>query len=456
MDNYTIGDYWSAIYRRAWLVLCVTAIAGVVSWQASVRIEPLYEAQAVFYVPSEITAADSATSVSAARMPQISREFGKSYAAPLVNRDARATIHEQFPRKSMDALERDVDVTIGRDSHIAVNVRDRDPELAARIANAYVEYFNAFHRETSRQDVARTDKDLREQILLAEAQLQQALVQRQQFREKHDVASLGSALVELERQRTKARENRDATLVEIASRKDEIASLKDELSLESEAYGESELVVASATTDALRERIAQLEVELAGKRVEFKETHPDALAIEKQLAEARAQLASEIARIQESHTKFPGSLHEMLRRQLATASIEHRLLQARLTAYEELVAELDGEIARIPALLTEADRLDDAVADVQATRDSLRGTRRELQSNALRFRSAAVPVARAVPPVTPVFPILPLNIGVAALAGLIVGSLYALLLEYAKVSGRLRRLRQIQSSEIARALANEP
>lgn len=454
-DEYTIGDYWSAIYRRKWTIYCVLASAVITSALFSFLIPPKYEARAVFYVPDDVSTSTeiSGKEIGKARTPSGDMDKAKGHTGVLKGNDAREYIHGRFPGKSVDELDRDVDFSVGREGLIRVYARDGNPQMAADVSNAYVDYFNEFITRASDDDLNVSLSRMGLEIKEADQRLLQAMDARREFQEKHSISSLQTEKEELERQRIKFQENLKSALIDGQSIGQQLKSMESQRTAESQLYREGEFALKTNVIDSLQETISQIEVELAGKSSYYKPSHPEIVSLNKKHAAAKEGLKNEIEQAILSRTKRPDSLHEDLRRRLTVLLADKRATEAKVGALKKVLGEIDQKIQRIPAILAESDRMDETVKQYAASKQTLETSRENLRAGALRFKRIGILVETAKPPRKPVFPIWWLNIAVAALMGLLAGIMYALLLENIETRRRMRGLEEAEMQEWARELA---
>jgi uncharacterized protein involved in exopolysaccharide biosynthesis/CheY-like chemotaxis protein len=454
-DEYTIGDYWFAIYRRKWSIYCVLASALVTSALFSFLIPPKYEARAVFYVPDDASSSTeiSGREIGRARTPSGDMDKAKGYTGVIKGNDAREFIHGRFPGKSVDELDRDVDFSVGREGLIRVYVRDGNPKLAADVANAYVGYFNEFITRASDDDLEVSLSRMGLETKEADQKLLQAMEARREFQEKHSISSIQTEKEELERQRLKFQENLKSAMIDGQTIAQQLKSMESQRNAESLLYREGEFALKTNVIDSLQETISQLEVELAGKSSYYKPSHPEIVSLNKKLAAAKEGLKNEIGQAILSKTKRPDSLHEDLRRRLTIHLADKKATEAKVGALKKVLGEIEQKIQQIPAILAESDRMDETVKQYTVSKQTLETSRENLRAGALRFKRFGILVETAKPPRNPVFPIWWLNIAVAALVGLLAGIMYALLLENIDTRRRMRRLEEAEMQEWARELA---
>lgn len=391
-QDKTLYDYWMVCYRRRLtiLVLVSTAVAGALLISAS--LPPVYEARAMFYVPSSATTQRSNTGDTAIPLPASNQDDAKANIGILKGRDALRAMAQRFPARSTDALQRDVDFTAGRDGIIQVYVRDRDPARAAAIANAYPQYFNDFLGARMQQRGEPKIQALRARITEVAAQLLALGVGRRQL------ATLTSSA--LDGQALELVKNREALLKELDDLKGAIAARSA-----SRSRGERLRVAASPVIDELERQLDEIDLDLAKLRVRTLPNHPDQVAL--------------VARRAVAQTTLLLKLDELNARDAARAEIVTGMLASR-----------DRRVKAIPDHQNRLAEIDQQLADLRAAMSFLKNSLEELLLASTRSPQVGIVIESAELPAVPVFPIAWLNAVVAALVASLVGILYALLLEY--------------------------
>jgi uncharacterized protein involved in exopolysaccharide biosynthesis len=175
-------DHLGAHARKAILWALALAAAG---YLGSFLIPPIYQATAVILPPDddELTAALSLSRrAGAGGLGALSRLGSGTYftqadiaLATLRSRSLYATIVKQFElqarykKKSLDDAIRELkdksSVRIATDGTIAVSVRDRDPERAAGMANAFFAKLDEFNRTFRASKARRTREFLERRVV---------------------------------------------------------------------------------------------------------------------------------------------------------------------------------------------------------------------------------------------------------------------------------------------------
>lgn len=158
----TLSDYWMAMYSRKWIILAVALSSTAFAYGISHYMADVYEAKASFYFPANL-APSPFTGASQQKLAQLpmrpvpeEREAGV-HLGVLRSRDMALRVAQRFPERGITFFRRNVDFVTSPEFFVDIYVRDHDPRLAARIANAYVEEFRHFHidklKEVARRSV---------------------------------------------------------------------------------------------------------------------------------------------------------------------------------------------------------------------------------------------------------------------------------------------------------------
>ncbi len=211
--DLSLSGYLSALYRMRFVIVLTTVSAGIFGYYFSTTFEPRYEAVSQFYIPETATRSGRAEDeLPAAPVPSGNRD-GVTAAVSLLRTDElRRRVHALAPAKPFPELDLDVDPVVERSSMVHVFVRDRDPQVAADVANAYFDAFVTFIEEEQsiRQSlsldrvlarleeldteialVAQSDRDRMERLL----NLRETLTTTQQNLEKQSLSSAPAAIM---------------------------------------------------------------------------------------------------------------------------------------------------------------------------------------------------------------------------------------------------------------------
>lgn len=402
MNDKTLFDYWMICYRRRLSILVLVATAALGALFIGASLPSVYEARAMFYVPSSATGQRSNTGDTAIPLPASNQDDAKANIGILKGRDALRAIHAQFPTKSIDALQRDVDFTAGRDGIIHVYSRDRDPKQAAAIANAYLTHFNRFLNEQMQLRGAPKIFSLKQRMVEVSKQLQEISSTRQALASAVGSPALEAEVLELVREREGLNKELDELRGAIKARAG------------AEQRGERTRMSATPAVDELERELARIDIDLSKARMQTMRNHPEQMAL----------------------TERREVTQEALRQKLRNLTAGD---QARADTVEVMLAKRERRLKAIPDFQARISELDQQYRDLRGAMSFLKTNLEEVSIASVRAPQVGISVETAQAPEVPVFPIAWLNVLVAVVVGTLAGMLYALLLDYIDESAQRRR-----------------
>ena len=182
----TAGDLLDVVRRNARLLVVNVAACTLIALAVSLLLPKWYEGSAVLLPPTE----DELTSSAIGQF--LPRGFGgiripgaptlaDLFVAVLKSRTVADRIVERFDliarykqrdrEKAAKELNSHVSFSVGNEGTIAIVVEDRDPKVAAAMANAYVEELDRFNRETRSTSAKRTRAFIEERLNIAKRDL---------------------------------------------------------------------------------------------------------------------------------------------------------------------------------------------------------------------------------------------------------------------------------------------
>lgn len=185
MFDRSFSDYWTALYRRRYAIVVVVLSSTVFAWALSKYIPPRYEAEAIFYVPSDATRSASDRETPAIALPTGDRDGARAQGAILHTHDALARMHELFPDKSANDIGRDLDIVAARNSLISVYVRDKSPVVAADMANSFITLFNDMSSLATARDADTSLQKIEAELTTVSSQLEDAWNDQRGLENRH-------------------------------------------------------------------------------------------------------------------------------------------------------------------------------------------------------------------------------------------------------------------------------
>ncbi|MQL53504.1 lipopolysaccharide biosynthesis protein [Desulfofundulus thermobenzoicus] len=284
-------------------------------------------------------------------------------------------------------LSGQIKATVVKDSNlIDVRVQNRDPQLAARIANALNEEYLKLLSEKNQEQMSRSVTFLKDQRAATEKELQNAVEELKKFQAQ----PRGVAVLEQE----------------FKKKSEDLAGY------------ESQLKMAGVELDQLTAGVSSLEGELSstpkmvavekedpatGKTVTMQDLNPVYTALAQKLGEKKAALAEKSAQVQGLQGVVDGLRQEL----------------------DKLQAELTGKKLQQDKLQSEVDRLKQTVETL-----AQKTTETQIAKSVNLGDTSVVVVSDAGVPSRPIKPNKKLNIAVALVLGLLASTALAFVLEH--------------------------
>lgn len=446
MRDRTLLYYWLILYRRKWMVLFTALSSTVFAYFFSQMLPPIYEAKAVFFVPSAPNlvsfAGDSATTglLQVPLFPTPDDDVAGLYLGLLASRNFREEVAKKFPQKTANEIGRDADFVMSVHYYIEIFARDKDPQLAADIANEFYHQFNRFQNTVIRQQLAETRRTLQEAIDRTQTAAGDARRELAEFQKSNQLLSVALEAKQLMSRQSRLLQDLNASLVQLGETEQKIRSTEEQMKFEQALYVPGELVSSSPLIELLQLKLTEILVKIAALTTELTADHPDVLATQAQYDETRARIEEEFLRIVSSQSKEAGSLFENLRRSLVATLVERQTLEARVRTQRESLDVMDWEVERFPSVEIESGILERRIAEQDRRLITLLEKKAEVLSQESWKKRSGVLVDAASPPPRPAYPILLLNLLVGGVLGLIVGILYVFFLEYVQDVVRASKL----------------
>ena len=311
--------------------------------------------------------------------------------APMISRDAQA-----------NRLLKDLDVQPSRESSVLyVTYKSRDPQTAARIANAFVQAYTETNLELKTQPARETAAWFDQQLDELRNNLADAQTRLSKYRQSRGIVSLDDKL-----------DNENARLTElstqlVAAQAQAFASQ----SQQSTSSNSSASVVNNQLIQNLKSELARAEAKLGNLAERVGKNYPEYQRVEAEVASLRSQLNNEI-----------GVTRQSLNTSMTAARQQEGALRAALAEQKAKVLKLNAERDGGAVLARE-------VEGAQKLYDQALQRYGQTRMEGHAGQTEIAVLSSAVVPTTPASPRLGLNMALAVALGTLLGIGLALLRE---------------------------
>jgi tyrosine-protein kinase Etk/Wzc len=207
MSDLVPADLLAALRGRIRFLAVNVIVVTLAALVLSLLLPKWYQARAVLLPPSDEDMGSSLTSLlprgfGAMRIPGTPSP-GDLYVAELRSRTVGDQLVDRFHLiarykvkdrdKALKALADHSHFAVQDEGTISIQVEDRDPRVAADMANAYVEQLDRFNRETRTTAGKRTRQFIEKRLAVAKKDLADAEEALREYQQKHGVAALSPA-----------------------------------------------------------------------------------------------------------------------------------------------------------------------------------------------------------------------------------------------------------------------
>ena len=380
----TPAELAQMVWRRKWLILLPTAAVAVAVAAVVWKLPNVYESTTLLTVRPASIATSAVAQLSDSdltlRINNITQEVtSRSSLQPLIEQYGLYA-RERARGESMEELvermrTRDLKITLNTSRNEITNgfflsFRGQEPRTTQAVTEALASKYVRAQTEAATGEARLTNEFFTERVGAQKTKLDE-IDRRRLSAMQRNITSLPSQTQALVGQLTGLREEQKARISEVGRINDQIAYLNRLASDLAKANAqEIESVLAqmqdpksTAAYAELVKRRAQLESDKATLKTQFRDKHPDVVALQSQIDSVQRQMDEMV----EDHKR---KVEE------TRARLEVKI-DPRVNSYKGEVARLQGEVKRQQAQL---DRAEVDIASVSARINSVPGTEVELEA----------------------------------------------------------------------------
>lgn len=446
MAEATLFEHLFVLYKRRFSVLVIVVVSATTAFLLGHFMAPVYEAKAVFFVPvstgglSELAESRSGSGNTGSLLPPTDEELMGPYFGLLKSRKMAELVHRDFPQKRVEKLLlSDMSFELTDEFLITVFSRDRDPKLAADIANAYAHYLNEILEDPATEAIRSDMIVLKSSIQRTVKELATARHRLIEFEANYSDLLLNEEIRLLTSHRSMVLNQLGVADTEVAGSRARISAVTEELKQEGVLVGDHPARLESSRAVGLKQEMAELELTRIGAGASSRAASEERDLADQRLPEAQALLREEFEGLLASRVGESGPGHEQLLRELVDLYVEEAGLQAASSALGRTLGEIEERRASLSNVKVEWTSLTEGVERLRLRYNALELSLQEAEFEDALALHAVVPVDRASTPQGPVFPVPGINLAVAAISGLLFGIVYAFAAEGLAYSGRARK-----------------
>lgn len=431
-----IRDIIAVIWKYKMLIsvvfaTCVLAAAFVTTHQT-----PIYRATAKILVDTGTPTAPSSgpgfgmisEMLTAGRSRSIQTQVVVLQSYPILE-DAMRRLHRKLDPNKMPYVKaqniRETDI-------IQIITENPDPKFARDLANAVAHAYIDRSQRANRLAATKTREFLEDAIRRQKRALDDAEARLKAYKERVGIASITEEITNRVRRLAAAEEELTSAYTQVRSLEGELKVVEDLLSNAEQTYVRETTSTANPLIATMKSQIASLEIQRAGLLKEYQPDTPEVKAVDEQIAKAQATLQSELRKdmVASGQTVAANPIRMDLIQRAGTLRAQLMAQQARIRALEPVVNAEKRAVAAMPSRERGIVALTREVANLEKVYAELNSKYQEVAVAEQAKLASASLEEPALLPLKPVRPKPILNLALAAVLGLVLGTMLAFLLDH--------------------------
>jgi uncharacterized protein involved in exopolysaccharide biosynthesis len=412
-------------YEHFYIIAVVTAVALVAAYFVTGSMEPAYRSQARCFMPAQTNTVSLSTEEgnvpNSPLLPTANADFQDSLLGILQGADTRALVATRIEGRDSAWLKKNVEFGIDRFNLITISAFDPDPKMALAMAEQYLLAFQQKLDDTTKAQAKTRLETFSKGITDSGLELEKLQKGRLDFMREHGAIDFEAELAEVGTRQVAFEADVVRYTTSIATAERQLIEIQKQIGERPERIESASTTVNNPAVEQLDRNLIEVKRELANLRTQYTDEHPLVVAKLLDVELLETEKAAEEARILGTSTNTPDSLSNTLTGQ--QLDLEQRLV-GDIRKKEVIEAELEKTKARRIELSVLKSQLDSMDTDIRSVRGNLVNYReRQAELEVYMSRNSTFLVIPEFPaePNEPYFPIMWVNLLVAAILGITVG-----------------------------------
>lgn len=432
MEETTIDlkDILKTLKKRSKLILSVFAGAVVIALAVSFLIPPTYQAETTLRIKQPKGLANSLL----ADLPagnNNTKQLMSTYAEILKSRTVVEEVIDKTQadkpkRPTYEGMLKRITTQPLKDTEILkVNVTAKSPEEAQLVANTLVNTFNGRMTFLTRSEQSEVRKFIGERLQESKQELEKAESNLQQYKTEEKLVA--------PTEETKALVDRMSAIYKLtAENQATTAAAQAKLSVAQKELSQEKpgFVADSPLIQQYKGKLADLEVQLVTLTQNYTDKHPQVMATRAAIAETRANLDAEAARIVNAEAASMNPVHQNLLQERIKSEAEMNAASAQQNVLSGILGQDDAELSQLPVKEQGLAKVMRDATVAQEIYVMLAKRHEEARIGEVMQPTDVQVIDIAALPENPISPKKGLNVVIAAILGLFAGTAMAFALEY--------------------------
>jgi len=272
----------------------------------------------------------------------------------------RESVSPNYAAKAIERFMNEAqDIHLEEESHvISVTIWDKNPQMAADIANFMVERLMTRSAELEQINARQAYAFTKQQVEEAKEELEKSETELSAFRDANQIISLAEQKEAMFDELHDLKSRRLAVQVELSEAKAKLAEMQQTISEQREVLARVPIFSNNPVIKDLIRSLNAGEIELAEALERFTELSEDVRTLKAKTTESRKKLEEELDAVMKSDMAVLQSIHPDLASEYAKLKGNLSALEAKNASLKEEIETLTEEVAALTAIETRLEALE--------------------------------------------------------------------------------------------------
>jgi uncharacterized protein involved in exopolysaccharide biosynthesis len=332
--------------------------------------------------------------------------------------------------KLIEKMQKTIKVEDNKKGLIKVSFEDRNPKLAAKIVNEYINQLDKFNKKSMLTIAKKQRIFIEKRIKETEAKLKSSEEKLKDFQQKNKFVSLDKESEAIITYLSDLKAKKAEVEVSLKGIEEETYSAKEKLDNTARTQISAKTITENPVVSGLKQELANLEIQLNQSLLTLKEDHPDVVILKDKIKKTKDKIKKEVEKVVSAQEITVNPIYQQLQADIIEKEIEQMGLIAKENALNKITSQMEEKIANIPGKGLEYARL---LRETKIQESIYTLFHQELEKAKIQEKKEEPTfqiLDKAIPPKIKFKPKIKLNVAISGILSIFIGIFLVFFLEY--------------------------